>query len=217
MIELFAQPMSAYCAKVIIILELKGLEYKVIAPQGGYSSKAYRETVPSGTIPAIRIGEFILHDSDAIANYLEDRYPEPSLRPENIEQRAKLNAFSNFHDTKLEPILRQTYSLVSQPRETRETAVKDLQVRLADSLSRLEGLISPAPFLGGGSISLADCGYPLTFAYIERIMTALGHPVVISEKCTMWRRALEENPVIKRIVNQHLMAFDDWLDAKLVR
>ena len=69
----YAHPLSTYCAKVRIILKLKTIDFVEQLPLGGsYHSNAYHKLIAAGSVPAIQDGSFVLHDSDAIAEYLED-------------------------------------------------------------------------------------------------------------------------------------------------
>ena len=76
-----AHPLSTYCAKVRIVLKLKSIDFEEHIPPGGsYNSNAYHELVAAGSVPAIQDKSFVIHDSDAIVEYLEDCYPLPSMR-----------------------------------------------------------------------------------------------------------------------------------------
>src|SRR5579864_5007216 len=47
---------------------------------------------PSGKVPALRQGDFVVWDSLAIGEYLAERFPEAKLWPENAEARAAARA-----------------------------------------------------------------------------------------------------------------------------
>ena len=69
----YAHPLSTYCAKVRIVLKLKSIDFKEHIPPGGsYNSNASHELVAAGSVPAIQDKSFVIHDSDAIVEYLED-------------------------------------------------------------------------------------------------------------------------------------------------
>ena len=79
--QLYAIPVSTYSAKVRIALGIKGVEYEMVPPPGGYSTPEYMAIVPLGTIPALEDGDFCLSESDVLSEYLEETHPEPSLLP----------------------------------------------------------------------------------------------------------------------------------------
>ena len=70
--RLYATPVSVYSCKVRLALVLKDLEWTEMAPWGGYGSAAYQAIVAQGTVPALVHNGFILAESDAIIEYLDD-------------------------------------------------------------------------------------------------------------------------------------------------
>ena len=103
MLMFYATTVSTYCAKVRIALDVKGVDYETIPPPGGHGAAEYKKLVPMGTIPAIQDGDFVLSESDTLIEYLEDRYPEPSLLPGSAEARARQRFLSQLLMNQLEP------------------------------------------------------------------------------------------------------------------
>ena len=89
--RLYAIPVSTYSAKVRIALAVKGIDYEMVPPPGGYSTPTYRKIVPLGTIPALEDGDFRLSESDVLIEYLEETHPEPALVPGSAKDRALMN------------------------------------------------------------------------------------------------------------------------------
>ena len=81
--------------RVRIALNLKGLEYER-APmdlrKGAQQSVGYRIINPQGLIPFLIDGDIGLHQSLAIIEYLDEKYPEPKLLPGDIDMRARIRA-----------------------------------------------------------------------------------------------------------------------------
>ena len=77
----YATALSNYSAKVRIALCVKAVAFQEIAPPGGYRSESYRNIAPMGTIPALQVEGQLISESEAILEYLEDRYPEPPMLP----------------------------------------------------------------------------------------------------------------------------------------
>ena len=83
-----ATALSSYSAKVRLVLCVKGIEFEERAPKNGYRSAEYRALVPMGTMPAIQEGDWVLSESEAINEYLEERYPSPPmLRQQTLQQQ----------------------------------------------------------------------------------------------------------------------------------
>ncbi|SVB63201.1 uncharacterized protein METZ01_LOCUS216055 [marine metagenome] len=209
-LTLYAIPMSTYCAKVRIILRLKSIDHLEIPPPGGtYKTDAYRAIVAAGSIPAIQSGAFVLHDSDAISEYLEDNYPDPAMRPENPQVRARLRSIARYHDTRLEPALRTLFGFIGRAKSSDKT--KTALATLEDCLERLENLIDPSPYLWGDRLSLADCAYPTTLFMIQDVSAALQRTIELPDKVMAWRKALYNNVTISQIVDENRDAVSSWL------
>jgi len=93
--------LSPYVRKVLVCLELKGLEYEVdpIAPFVG--NDEFTRLSPLRRIPVLLDGELVLSDSSVICQYLEDRHPTPALYPRDIADRARARWLEEYADTRL--------------------------------------------------------------------------------------------------------------------
>ncbi|SIO46074.1 Glutathione S-transferase, N-terminal domain [Octadecabacter temperatus] len=88
MLTIYAVPVSVYNAKLRILLRHKGVPFSEQPPPGGYGSAEYKSLVPSGNLPAMVHGDLILADSEAIAEYIEEAFPETPMLPDTIYLRA---------------------------------------------------------------------------------------------------------------------------------
>ena len=88
---------SSAAYRVRIALHLKGLAYEPIAidlRKGAQRSRAYRARNPQGLVPYLEDGEVGIGQSFAIMEYLDERYPEPPLLPEDAAARAYVRALA---------------------------------------------------------------------------------------------------------------------------
>ena len=76
---LYAVPVSTYSAKARMALDIKGIDYQMLPPPGGYSTPEYMQLIPLGTIPGLEDGELRISESDVITEYLEECFPDPPL------------------------------------------------------------------------------------------------------------------------------------------
>ena len=93
--DLYTYYRSTSSYRVRIALALKGVEVNAmpinLIRDGGEHRKAdYLAVNPQGRVPALRLeeGEVIIQ-SPAIIEYLEERFPQPALLPEDLFQRAR--------------------------------------------------------------------------------------------------------------------------------
>jgi len=212
MLIVYTTPVSLYCAKTRIALRIKGLDWDARPPLGGYGSDAYKTIVPSGNIPALVDGDFVLADSEAIAEYLEEAYPAPPMLPKNVRARAICRERGRFHDTRLEPAVRGLFGQVA--RSAREGAVlkvreEEISRRLAQFGQRLGEAPVAEPFP-----SIGDCGYLPTFMWIDALATALDLTIDWPDAVRAYRAALEAVPEIAAERDFYAPAIQPWIDQK---
>jgi glutathione S-transferase len=212
MIRLYSIPPSLYCAKVRIVLRAKGLDWQEVPPPGGYGSGAYREIVPSGTLPAIDHDGFVLVESEAINEYLNELVPQPPLWPPDIGARAQARFLSRFHDTRLEPAVRALFAHVDPARRDVGFVAQQAAV-IVQRLQQLDRIAEPAPLLTGAGLSLADCGFPITFVFLEMLDEPMGLGVSLSSKLAAYFDALQREPSIAAELETYRPALAGWVAA----
>ena len=73
-----------------IARRVKRLDITLVPPPGGVRSDAYRAINPLGLVPALVIEDgTVLPESDLIVEYLDERFPEPRLLPDDADRRAR--------------------------------------------------------------------------------------------------------------------------------
>ncbi|MCP4315905.1 MAG: glutathione S-transferase family protein [Hyphomicrobiales bacterium] len=214
MIRLYSIPPSLYSAKVRIVLRAKQYDWEDIPPPGGYGSEAYREIVPSGTLPAIDHGGFVLVDSEAINEYLNELAPGPRMWPEDIVERARARALSRFHDTRLEPSVRALFSHVDPARRDEEFVAAQAGI-IAERLEQLARMVTPAPLIAGERLSLADCGYPITFTFLDMLNGPMGLNIEFPDSIAVYFSALQREPNVAAELDSYRPALAAWVEATI--
>ena len=162
--KLFGYWRSSATYRVRIALELKGLEYEyepVNLLKGEQHSPAHLTRNPQGLVPAFETEEgHILTQSMAIIEYLEERYPERPLLPEDAEGRARARAISAVIACEAQPFMNlriQTY--LKEECDFDAEAMKDwLQRWSGGAMASIETLIGQGKgkFCGGDRPGMAD-------------------------------------------------------------
>jgi maleylpyruvate isomerase len=92
--KLYESEISSATSRVRIALALKGvavqkLPITILGPKAENRQADYLSVNPQGLVPALLTDEGVLiTQSLAIVEYLDERYPEPTLLPGNLEDRA---------------------------------------------------------------------------------------------------------------------------------
>lgn len=89
--------------RIRIILNLKGLDYEYV-PIPSPSSPDYDAINPQGLMPALEIDGRVVAQSMAIAELLEELFPNPSIFPSDPVLRAEVRAFSHLISSDLHPL-----------------------------------------------------------------------------------------------------------------
>ena len=211
---LYDLPISSYGCKTRIILRHKNLNWKSVAPPDGYGSRAYCLIIPAGTIPALDDNGFLLCDSEAIAEYINEIAPTPEMLPRDVKDRAIARSLSRFHDTRIEPLLRAYFGQVS-PANRDQGFIHENASILQTRFDQLDRMVAPAPFLCGSALSLTDCGFVPSFVILSRLQPLLGFSIQLSESIRGYETALSKHPSVKDELQRYYEAFDSWIAAKL--
>lgn len=99
MLTLYSYWRSSAAYRVRIALHYKGIEFDtqsvhLVQDGGQQHSDAYQQLNPSQLIPTLKDGDLVIGQSMAILQYLEERYPQSPLLPDDIVKRAHIQSFA---------------------------------------------------------------------------------------------------------------------------
>jgi glutathione S-transferase len=153
---------SPYVRKVLVCMELKGLDYEVDPITPFFGNDEFRRMSPLCRIPVLIDDGLELTDSSVIAEYLEEQYPEPALLPKEPRGRARARWLEEFADTRLGDVFiwGLFYPKMVHPRVWGEPVDQEridqtLATELPATLDYLERELPDSGFLFG-DIGLAD-------------------------------------------------------------
>lgn len=209
MLRLFAIPISLYSAKLRIVLRHKNLLWEEVPPPGGYGSVEYKRLVPAGSLPALDHDGLLISDSEAIAEYLNEAFPEPDMLPGSARERAKIRELSRFHDTRLEPSVRAVFPQISKANrdgDTLEQLWQTIHVRMEQ--------ISPLLPTEDGPLTLADCGLPITCAWIEVLAQHFGLANPTSRSMTEYLNRICVHDAVAAELADYEPKLSAWLEQQ---
>jgi glutathione S-transferase len=94
--KLYNANLSPFAARCRIQIYAKDLPVTLAEPPGGAGTDAYRAINPTGKVPCLEVDGVVIPESEVICEFLEDRFPQPSLRPaDDLESRPRLQAWWN--------------------------------------------------------------------------------------------------------------------------
>ncbi len=101
MLELYHNDMSTCSQKVRLALAEKGqafTSHTFNLRAGEHKNEAYLKLNPNGVVPTIVHDGAVIIDSSIINEYIDDRWPEPSLRPKDPIERARMRRWTKQLD-----------------------------------------------------------------------------------------------------------------------
>lgn len=210
---LYATPLSSFSLKVRIALACKGIAVELRAPPDGYRSAAYRLLVPPGTVPALVDGDFVLCESDAIIEYLDERQSARPLLAGDAKTRARARMLSRLHDFRVEPHLRTLFREV-EPATRDVAAVRRHLTSYAEAIALVGEVARPGPFLCGVSLTLADFGFPASFILARRFGLAFGSAPAEPKWFGAWDAALRSRPPLHALLQDYEAAIAGWIESR---
>jgi len=107
MLILYEHPLSPYAQKIKIALREKGIDFELRLPDAigsGQSPVEFMAANPRGEVPVLFDGNEALFDSTIILEYIEDKWPSPSLRAPSPLLQARARLIEEVMDSHYEPI-----------------------------------------------------------------------------------------------------------------
>ena len=185
MLELHQFRHSAFCLKVRMVLQAKGLSFRTVEVPPGVGQVAVFRLSGQRQVPVLVDGDQVIADSSAIALHLDQREPDPALIPTDPRQAAQVHLLEDWADTTLamagrsslvqaaalDPELRVALLPDDLPDPVRsvmgvitggwvsnitELVNQKERTELLASLEQLATSVQTSPWLVGDSMTLAD-------------------------------------------------------------
>lgn len=168
-VKLYGTPLSPYFCRVWFAALAKGIDLELEIGPPDVLSDPNRKRSPTGKIPFIEDGGVLLYESEVIVEYLEDKYPEPTLLPADVADRARSRLISRLVDLYL---LAPVHALVAQIRnEARDASVVARHLdAIKAAISQIDATVSPGPWCLGAKPTLADCALASALWYLPNIL-----------------------------------------------
>lgn len=101
MIKVVGSYLSPYVRKVLVCLDIKGVDYEIDPLVPFFGDDRFTELNPVRRIPLFIDDDLVIPDSSVICAYLEDRYPNPSLLPEQPGEKARARWLEEFAGSRM--------------------------------------------------------------------------------------------------------------------
>jgi glutathione S-transferase len=187
MLKLCGFHLSNYHNKVRIQLLEKGIAFEEDPGCAPSQKDEFLTRSPIGKVPFLELDDGRrLSESDVIAEYLEETYPQKPLLPKDPYRRAKMRELITFMELHVELVARRLYGQVFWKRPVSDEVKQAAEKDLAKGVRALKKLVRFDPYIAGSELTLADCA---AFVHMPLVSLASKH--------ALGRDALEEMPELK--------------------
>jgi glutathione S-transferase len=203
MLKLYTHPFSIVPWRVRIALHEKGLDYQSVKTDlyTKEPEQSFLRLNPFAQIPVLDDDGFVLAESLAIVEYLEEKYPEPRLMPLGLQLRATARklmcwgtdywpgAWKKWMAPRFPEAIRESWS---------EASVAQGREEIAHHLDVLDAQLMGGQRTHGdwlvGEYSLADVCYAPFVLVLDRV--ELGEEIVSRSRVAEWVEHLRARPAV---------------------
>ena len=180
-IDLYWGRSSAYCWRVLLALEHKGLAYRSHMLQFDRQEHKAPQMLamnPRGQLPVLRDGDYVVFESVAILYYLDLKYPQPPIFGRSPEESGVIVRVICEYQAYAEPSLMQIVSNMLYRREPtlgegRAEIMSEAMHRVASEARTIERRLAQSDWVVGESFSAADM---VIYPDIRLLLRALALP-----------------------------------------
>ena len=196
--RLYSGPMSMFGAKVQIALGEKGADCEVVMVPFGlrrhYDPKHpdILRINPKGQVPVLIDGAVELYDSTQILEYLEDRFAEPPLWPQDRASRAAARLLELQSDEVFFPHVARRMGRSAQPDDESYAAGRAIHAYY----NEMEARLGSRDYLAG-PYSFAD----IAFLMAQLFASIVGVPMTsATPRLLAWRSRVANRPAVAAVV-----------------
>ena len=207
--KLYQSDLSPYASRCRIQMYAKGIDdIEKCDPPGGISSDEFKKVNPSGKIPALEVDGLVLGEAQIICEYLEDIYPEPSLRPSGDLERANARLLCQVADLY---VLGPLFVMLPHmnPADRVQAVVDEQSALLTTNFVMLESYLTNSGYEGGdyavgGRLSLADCALVPALFVAVNILPAFGmaEPLAATPAVARYWQAIQKDEHCGRVLSE---------------
>ncbi len=158
MLKLYHSPISPNSRRVWITLLEKGLDFELIEVQlsGEQFEPQFLAMNPFHHIPVLVDDDLTLVESLAMLDYLEAKYPTPTMLPDNPQDLATVRMVQLVVINELLPGIGPLFPMMLGLPAGDANKIEQAQQKAATVLTFFEGLLDDRPFFGCDRITLAE-------------------------------------------------------------
>lgn len=212
---LYSGDLSPYSAKVRMQIYAMGVndDFSFELPVVQFFSGKLKEVSPIGRIPILKTDEGLIPESEVIAEYIDELYPQQSLVGNTPMERANIRVLSRIADTYLMDNIFLALGQMRVP-EPNQAIIDLLTAQVVRGVTALEEYLTADGYAAGGTeLTRADCSLVPALYMCDRTLPRLGisNPVLGLVKTEAYWGRIQLNEHAARVIDE----MDRGLKARL--
>ena len=212
---LYSGDLSPYSAKVRMQIYAMGVndDFSFELPVIQFFSGKLKEVSPIGRIPILKTDEGLIPESEVIAEYIDELYPQQSLVGNTPMERANIRVLSRIADTYLMDNIFLALGQMRVP-EPNQAIIDLLTAQVVRGVTALEEYLTADGYAAGGTeLTRADCSLVPALYMCDRTLPRLGisNPVLGLVKTEAYWGRIQQNEHAARVIAE----MDRGLKARL--
>ena len=201
--KLYSGDLSPYSARVRMQIYAKGITDITLERPPHFGTPKFREEFPIGRIPVLDIDGDMMPESEVIAEYLEEVYPEPSMLGATPRETAHIRTIARIGDVYL---MNNMFMLSPQSRakSRNEGIVELLGGQVVRNVKALDRMIGQDGFACCGRLTMADCALTPALFLIENVLptTGVDNPIPAARNVAAYWAAIQKNEHAARTLEE---------------
>lgn len=200
---------SAYAWRVWLALEHKQVPYelKVLSfSEGGHKTPEYTKLNPRQRVPTLVDDDFVIRESAAIMEYVEERWPQAPLFSKDLRTRAEQRRMIREADDDVGTKVGELFGAVFAPPEKADAAklaaaVADVKAEIANWEPQIAG-----DYVNGNAVSVVDYTLYPHLAIIGRFQLRKPEAIaadIFSPKVGAWMARMKALPIMQKTWPPH--------------
>ena len=194
MMKLYSGDLSPYSARVRMQIYAKGITDIALERPVTFGTPKFRQDHPIGRIPVLDIDGDMMPESEVIAEYLEEVYPQPSMLGATPRETAHIRTVARIGDIY---IMNNMFMLSPQSRAaTRNDGIVELLGgQVVRNIKALDKLIGTDGFACCGRLTMADCALVPGLFLVDNVLPSVGleNPIPKNANVAAYWAAIQQN------------------------
>ncbi len=208
--RLYNLPLSPFCRKIRLVLSEKKIEFELVEEKVWEKRMDFLRINPACKVPVLKNKDVIIADSNAIFEYLEEKYPSPPLLSNNLIDKAEIRRIVGWFDDKFHNevttnlLYEKINKKLSKKGQPDSNKIKIGTNNIKFHIDYLDWLLEKRKWLAGNNMTIAD----LTAASHISVLDYLGDiDWERSDFVKNWYYKVKSRPSFRSLLSDFLPGF----------